>query len=567
MDLSELELLDSEQRKEFSLVTLTQNKIAKRLIDRGFGNSINVKLKLQPKFFLRPQINSVSSSEVKQLDCETVRSLPEEMLLAKQHIPLSRWRQMRLKPFSSRSNCRGLVCTGYPSTSLVQPKPIPTTPIRSTSLRHLVSLVIPVYNRDKYLKATIDSILAQTHTNFELVIWDDGSTDDSLAIATEYAKEDSRIKVFIADNTGQGAALVKAIAFTKGKYLGTVDSDDLLHPEALSKTFKVLEFDSSIGMVYTDHLVIDEFDKAQGLGKRCSIPYSKERLLVDFMTFHFRLMRRDVYDAVGGIDANLGTAEDYDLCLRLSEVTKIEHLAEPLYYYRWHLDNISHTKQLEQVKCSTIAVNQALQRRGLSQELRLEVKLNPSYKLQRQSKVANKVFGIGLSKTGTTSLNDALSLLGIPSIHLPRSIEQVEEFDGATDIPIALAYKELDLKYPGSKFVLTIRESNSWLNSQQFHKERVVKILDEQISQWIQDLDTQCYGQWEYDPSVWLSTYKLHLQSVLEYFQGRESDLLILNICQGEGWKELCTFLGCSIPNSPFPHQNKKVFNLISKSL
>ena len=382
MDLSELELLDSEQRQEFSLVTLTQNKIAKRLIDRGFGNSINVKLKLQPKFFLRPQINSVSSSEVNQLDCETVPP----------------------PPFSSRNNCRGRVCTGYPSISLVQPKPIPTTPIRSTSLRHLVSLVIPVYNRDKYLKATIDSILAQTHTNFELVIWDDGSTDDSLAIANEYARKDSRIKVFTADNTGQGAALVNAIASTKGKYLGTVDSDDLLHPEALFKTFEVLESDSSIGMVYTDHLVIDESGKAQGLGKRCSIPYSKERLLVDFMTFHFRLMRRDVYDAVGGIDANLGTAEDYDLCLRLSEVTKIEHLAEPLYYYRWHLDNISNTSQLEQVKCSTIAVNRALQRRGLSGKLRLSVKLNPSFILQRQTKVVNKVFGIGLSKTGTSSL-------------------------------------------------------------------------------------------------------------------------------------------------------------------
>ncbi len=528
MDLSELKLLDSKQRKEFSLVTLTQNKIARRLIDRGFDNSINVKLKLQPNFFLRPQINSVSSFEVQQLDG---------------------------------------VCTGYPSTPLVQPKPTPITPIRSTSDSHLVSLVIPVYNRDTYLKTTIDSILAQTYTNFELIIWDDGSTDDSLAVANKYATEDSRIKVFTADNTGQGAALVKAIAQTNGKYLGIVDSDDLLHPEALVKTLAVLESNSSVGMVYTDHVVIDANGKEKGIGKRCSIPYSPERLLIDFMTFHFRLMRRDVYDAMGGFDANLGIAEDYDLCLRLSEVTAVEHLAEPLYYYRWHSANISTTQQLRQAKCSTIAVNRALQRRGLSQKLRLEVKLNPSYKLQRQSKVANKVFGIGLSKTGTTSLNDALSLLGIPSIHLPRSIEQVEEYDGATDTPIALAYKELDLKYPGSKFVLTIRESDSWLNSHQAHKKQLAKIFDEQISKWIQDLETQCYGQWEYDPALWLTAYDRHLQSVLEYFQGRESDLLILNICQGQGWKELCTFLGCSIPNSPFPHQNKTKKSLISNSL
>ncbi len=520
MNVNKVELLSSKQKKEFDLVILTQKTIKKKLIVQGFDNSIDVNIKLKPKFFLHPVID---------------------------------------RDFTSNT---------------VIAKSIPLTTRQRNLNSPLISLVIPVYNRDSYLRATINSILSQTYTDFELIVWDDGSTDDSLAIATEYAREDSRIKVFTASNTGQGTALVKAIAFTNGKYLGTVDSDDLLHPEALAKTLAVLESNPGVGMVYTDHVVIDSQGKEKGIGKRCSIPYSPERLLIrcsipysperlliDFMTFHFRLIRRDVYDAVGGFDPTLGIAEDYDLCLRLSEVSAIEHLAEPLYYYRWHSANISTTQQLKQAKCSTIAVNRALQRRGLSQKLRLEVKLNPSYKLQRQSKVANKVFGIGLSKTGTTSLNDALSLLGIPSIHFPSSLEQVQEFDGATDTPIALAYEKLDLLYPGSKFILTIREPSSWLLSSQKHQQKVTEMFNGQISEWMIDLYTQCYGQWEYNSSLWLSTYKRHLQSVLKYFQGRESDLLILNICQGEGWKELCTFLGCSIPNSPFPHQNKKVFD------
>ena len=98
-----------------------------------------------------------------------------------------------------------------------------------------------------------------------------------------------------------------------------------------------------VGMVYTNYQVIDEIGKVRGIGSRCQIPYSKEQLLVDLMTFHFRLMRRSTYEQVGGIDSSFQWADDYDLCLKISEVTQIHHLPRLLYLYRCHSDNMTNS--------------------------------------------------------------------------------------------------------------------------------------------------------------------------------------------------------------------------------
>lgn len=491
-------------QKKIEQIKCTQTAIDNALIRRKLAPGVKLKLDLKPKFSLVKQKCDFTSWE--KLDVTHNRSLP------------------------------------------------PTNKERE----NLISLIVTIYNRENYLTSAIDSILAQTYTNFELILWDDGSTDNSLAIAYSYAERDSRIKVFNDFNRGQSEALIGAIAQASGQYLGTVDSDDLLHPEALSKTVTILQSDSNLGMVYTDHIVIDKEGKKRGLGKRCSIPYSPERLLIDFMTFHFRLIRREVYNQIGGFDASLNSAEDYDLCLRLSEVTEIYHLKEPLYYYRWHDNNFSIINRCAQTQCSAAAINRSLYRRELSQKLALNLKFNPRYRLVRDRPLANKVLGIGLSKTGTTSLNAALCLLGIPSVHFPPSIEQLENYDGGTDISVAIAYRELDRLYPGSKFILTIRKPQSWLRSFKEHRRKMLqKYGEDKIAPWIKNLAQKCYGQWEFDPVVYLATYQEHLYSVLEYFRERPGDLLILNICDGQGWHKLCDFLNCDIPNTPFPHSNQ----------
>jgi glycosyltransferase involved in cell wall biosynthesis len=249
-----------------------------------------------------------------------------------------------------------------------------------------ISIVIPVYNRSDYLSAAIESVLKQTLTDFELIIWDDGSTDNSVDIANIYAKKDKRIKVVAAKHQGQTLALQGAFSFTEGIYTGWIDSDDILAPTAIEETAAVLDNNPLCGLVYTDYLVINEKNKMLGKGKRCQIPYSPDRLLVDFMTFHFRLMRKEVFVQAGGIDSESGLAQDYDLCLRLSEITQVHHLSRPLYYHRKHSGCISSQKRVELIYNSQEAIKRALQRRGMASEYEIDVEIIGRYHLKRKIK-------------------------------------------------------------------------------------------------------------------------------------------------------------------------------------
>ncbi|MCP2729300.1 CHAT domain-containing protein [Limnofasciculus baicalensis] len=238
-----------------------------------------------------------------------------------------------------------------------------------------ISLVITTYNGEAYLSAAIESVLSQTMRDFELLLWDDGSTDRSLEIAQEYARRDRRIRVVAAPRQGRCLALQSAIAQTTGTYIGWIDSDDILAPAALQKTAAILDTQPEVGLVYTDYLMMEENGKLRGYGSRCHIPYSKERLLLDFMTFHFRLIRRELFDRVGGIDESMTYAEDYDLCLKLSEVTEVRQVKQPLYYYRSHPASNSHQYPLQQAQNSRRAIANALQRRGLCDRYHVELEI------------------------------------------------------------------------------------------------------------------------------------------------------------------------------------------------
>lgn len=228
-----------------------------------------------------------------------------------------------------------------------------------------LSLLIVNYNGARYLRDALDSALTQTYTDFELLVWDDGSTDRSVDIAQAYALQDRRVRVVAAGHHGVAAARQAAIAQTSGAYLGWLDGDDLLASTAIEETTRVLDAHPETGLVYTDYLEIDAEGNLQGYGERCHMPYAKELLLLGFMTFHFRLLRRAVFEQVGGINTAYPYAYDYDLCLRLSEVTTVRRIRKPLYYYRRHSDTISAQKQHEQKRDSCQAILAALQRRGL----------------------------------------------------------------------------------------------------------------------------------------------------------------------------------------------------------
>lgn len=245
-------------------------------------------------------------------------------------------------------------------------------------------------DRGRFVERAIGSVLNQTRRDFELIFHDDGSTDDSLAIARRIAVIDPRVRVFESPAKGSIPALKEAHRHVRGAYIGWVDSDDLLGKTALEETARVLEARPEVGVVYTGFVVIDEQGAVKGAGTRCRIPYSPQRLLTDFMTFHFRLVRRTVFEAAGGIDDSYTTSADYDLCLRASEITEFAHLPRNLYAYRVHGNSISETRRGEQRENSRRMIAAALKRRGLADRLEIHVDEVGKFHLREKGGPAEK---------------------------------------------------------------------------------------------------------------------------------------------------------------------------------
>jgi hypothetical protein len=169
-----------------------------------------------------------------------------------------------------------------------------------------------------------------------------------------------------------------------------------------------------------------------------------------------------------------------------------------------------------------------------------------------------KIFGIGLGRTGTLSLATALRILGYKTAHypepplLPDIYDTIEQYDAACDSPIAHAYQSLDTIYPGSKFILTTRGLQSWMSSCRRFKHFRVQ-LDGQKKKLREEL----YRCPTFNGQAFRRTHTRFHTEVANFFKGREKDLLIMDITQGDGWEKLCKFLDKPIPDKPFPHKHK----------
>ena len=248
-----------------------------------------------------------------------------------------------------------------------------------------VTLITTVFNRPRLADAAIMSVRNQDFTDFEYLIHDDGSDDETKKVLQRHALQDKRIKLTLADHVGALRALDAAHERAEGEYVGWIDSDDLLHPSCVRETVEHLDQNPAAGMIYTDQVIINDQNKPLGIGNRAKIPYSPERLLIDFMTFHFRLFRRPLFEQVGGLDHDLPCAHDYDFCLKLSEVTQIAYLPRPLYLYRMHRDSITGSKRLRQIEGSAMAVRKALSRRGLDKTHDLDLDLTARFRIKRRT--------------------------------------------------------------------------------------------------------------------------------------------------------------------------------------
>ncbi|MBL6667756.1 MAG: hypothetical protein ISP69_03670 [Crocinitomicaceae bacterium] len=173
------------------------------------------------------------------------------------------------------------------------------------------------------------------------------------------------------------------------------------------------------------------------------------------------------------------------------------------------------------------------------------------------------IIGVGFQKTGTSSLREALKVLGfrvkdtttralVPILKNDYSsiLRMLKNFDAVEDTPWYMIYKELDKLIPNSKFILTIRDEESWYLSVKKH----IGNLRSANHEWI-------YGRGKGlpkdDKKNTINVYIKHNKEVIEYFENRPNDLLVLDFTKGDSWEKICPFLNKEIPKTPFPHYNK----------
>ena len=217
----------------------------------------------------------------------------------------------------------------------------------------LVSVVIPSFNHQKYIQTAVDSVLSQTHEELELIIVDDGSSDNSL----DYLRsvKDKRVKLIEQQNAGAHSAINRGLALAKGAVLTVLNSDDLYHVNRIENCLKIMH-ELQVDLVATWIQVINEKGKPQGVKKgwknmlpwdidqtkntfACSNDFVLNLLMTNFVsTTSNMLFKREVYEKIGGM-RNLRFAHDWDFLLRVGVNFKCHLIEQPLMSYRIHESN------------------------------------------------------------------------------------------------------------------------------------------------------------------------------------------------------------------------------------
>lgn len=227
------------------------------------------------------------------------------------------------------------------------------------------SVLMANYNNGKYIKKAIESVLNQTYSKWELIIVDDASTDNSLEIIKPYLRN-KRIKLIKhKKNLGCGATKKTCARNANGELLGVLDSDDVLHKDAVKIMVKTHQDNPDCGLIYSTFYVCDNnlkikniFEKVGKIGKGKTTQQSNK------VISHFATFKRSAYDKTGGFDLKQRKAADKDIYLKLEEVTKLKFINKPLYYYRRNEKGISQDKNMKKARAYyTLARYKAYKRR------------------------------------------------------------------------------------------------------------------------------------------------------------------------------------------------------------
>lgn len=206
-----------------------------------------------------------------------------------------------------------------------------------------ISIVLPTYNGEKYIKESVDSIINQTYSDWELVIVDDCSADGTLQIAREYAKSDARIKVIHnEENRKLPESLNIGFKHAEGEFLTWTSDDNCYLPEALEKMYQYL-CENDVQMVCANMDIID----ASGNKTGNAVPYDADWIYCNNCVGACFMYKKQVPEEIGGYDPEKFLIEDYDYWMRvLKQYGEIGHINETLYLYRYHPECLTAKKRI-----------------------------------------------------------------------------------------------------------------------------------------------------------------------------------------------------------------------------
>lgn len=233
----------------------------------------------------------------------------------------------------------------------------------------LVTVQMPVFNGARHLRDSINSILSQSYLNFEFLIIDDGSTDNSLDVLKAFEAGDNRIKLISRENKGLGATQRELSIAAQGTYIAQLDQDDVAHPDRLAKQVAYLVDHPDVVCVGSAYQIIDSRGR---LLTTLHPPTEDADIQLSNLQGHCAIlhpsamMRKVALDAVGGYDPLFNTAVDIDLWLRLGEIGKVANMPNPLVKYRLHEHSASERFGATQQMEALMACERAALRRGIA---------------------------------------------------------------------------------------------------------------------------------------------------------------------------------------------------------
>lgn len=235
-----------------------------------------------------------------------------------------------------------------------------------------ISVLMPVFNGAPYVEAAVKSVLSQTFRDFELLIVDDGSTDESLPILERLAATDSRIRLTTRPNKGLVSTLNELLAAARGPWLARMDADDLCRPTRFARQLQFLAEHPAVVGVGSRVLFID----SEGLPLMEAMDrYTHEQIDAELLRPGLAIVHPSAMisagacKAIGGFSDQYRHAEDLDFFLRLGEIGPLANLSEPLLDYRIHGSSVSHLFVIEQSQSARHAIDAALARRGATTPL------------------------------------------------------------------------------------------------------------------------------------------------------------------------------------------------------